>query len=427
MQVSTAAQALDILQDGDAIWCHSMAATPYLLLEALARVALSHRDLTLLQLHTEKSQALSAPELKGHLRQRAFFVGSSTRAAVQEGLADYVPVFLSEIPKLFRRGEQKLDVVLVQVSPPDKHGHCSLGISVEATRAALQVANRCIAWINPRMPRTHGDSFVHISKFDRYFEAAEEMPLHLAAPQNNATSQIGQHVASLIEDGSCLQMGIGAIPDAALACLGDRQNLGIHTEMFSDGVLPLVASGVINNSNKHRHRGRIVTTFAMGSQALYDFVDDNPDVAFLDVEYTNDTAVIRKNNQVVSINSALQVDLSGQVCADSIGTRIYSGVGGQMDFVRGASLSEGGKAIIALPATAKGGQVSRISSLLTPGAGVVTTRAHVHYIVTEHGVANLRAKSMSERMRSLVQIAAPQFREQLARQAYQDWGILLSD
>lgn len=423
MRVDSAEQALQILSDNDVIWCHSMAATPYLLLQALAKVALSKRNLTLLQLHTENSEMLCAPELEGHLRQRCFFVGRSTRHAVNCGRADYVPIFLSEIPKLFRRHEQKLDVALIQVSPPDNHGFCSLGVSVEATRAALQMAKKVIAWVNPMMPRTHGDSFIHISQIDRYVEHASAIPLHLPAAQDAITDQIGSNVASLIRDGDCLQMGIGAIPDATLRYLTDRQHLGIHTEMFSDGVLPLIESGVITNQNKRKHRGKIVTTFAMGSQKLYDFIDDNPLVSFLDVEYTNDTAVIRQNPQVVAINSALQVDLSGQVCADSLGTKVYSGVGGQMDFVRGASLSEGGRAIIALPATAAGGKVSRISSLLSPGAGVVTTRAHVHYIVTEYGIANLRAKSLTERARGLIDIAAPEFRASLAEQAWHDWGL----
>ena len=423
MKVNSAEQALEILQDNDVIWCQSMAATPYKLLEGLKNVAVSRQNLTLLQLHTEYSEPLSDPALKGHLRQRAFFVGASTRKAVNDGLADYVPIFLSEIPKLFRSGEQPLNVAIIQVSPPDKHGNCSLGISVEATRAALQAAEKVIAWVNPKMPRTHGDALVPLSRFDRYFVEEAELPLHQQPPQNETTKKIGEQVASLIDDGDCLQMGIGAIPDATLGCLGNHEDLGIHTEMFSDGVLPLVESGVINNSRKRKHRGRIVTTFAMGSQRLYDFVDDNQEVFFLDVEYTNDTSVIRQNKQVMSINSALQVDLSGQVCADSIGTKIYSGVGGQMDFVRGASLSEGGRSVIALPSTACGGTVSRISSLLAPGAGVVTTRAHVHYIVTEHGIANLRARSMTERARALIDIAAPQFREQLAREAYNDWGL----
>ncbi len=423
MRVANAEKALEILSDNDVIWCQSMAATPYKLLQGLAEVALQRRNMTLLQLHTEHSEVLSDPALQGHLRQRAFFVGKSTRAAVNEGLADYVPIFLSEIPKLFRSGEQPLDAVLIQVSAPDAHGNCSLGISVEATRAALQVAKKVIAWVNPKMPRTHGDSFIHVSQIDRYFEEAAAMPLHERPAQSKITTRIGERVAELINDGDCLQMGIGAIPDATLACLGNHKDLGIHTEMFSDGVLPLVQSGVINNSRKRKHRGRIVTTFAMGSQALYDFVDDNPQCAFLDVEYTNDTSVIRQNKQVMAINSALQVDVTGQVCADSIGTKVYSGVGGQMDFVRGASLSEGGRSVIALPATACGGKVSRITSLLAPGAGVVTTRAHVHYVVTEYGVANLRAKSLTERATALIHIAAPQFREQLAREAHDDWGL----
>ena len=425
MRVDTAEQALDLIEDNDTIWCHSMAATPYFLLQALAKFALNRRNLTLLQLHTEHSEMLCKPELAGHLRQRCFFVGRTTRAAVNCGQADYVPIFLSEIPKLMRSSEQIVDVALIQVSLPDQHGFCSLGISVEATRAALQMAKKVIAWVNPQMPRTHGDSFVHISQIDRYVEYSAALPLHLAAEQNDVTQQIGKHIASLIRDGDCLQLGIGAIPDATLGYLSDRKHLGIHTEMFSDGILPLVEQGVITNQNKRKHRGKIVTTFAMGSQKLYDFVNDNPQVVFLDVEYTNDTSVIRQNPQVVSINSALQIDLSGQVCADSLGTQIYSGVGGQMDFVRGAALSDGGRSVIALPATANGGKVSRISSLLSPGAGVVTTRAHVHYVVTEFGIADLKAKSLSERAKALINITAPQFRAQLAEQAWQDWRLKL--
>lgn len=423
MRVNTAEQALDIISDNEIIWCHSMAATPYFLLQSLAKVALNRKNLTLLQLHTEQSDCLNIPELQGHLRQRAFFVGRCTRPAINAGNADYVPAFLSEIPKMFRSGEQPIDVALIQVSLPDKHGWCSLGVSVEATRAALQVAKKVIAWVNPKMPRTHGDAMVPLSRFDRYVEFSAELSPHLAAAQNAVTAQIGQHVASLIRDRDCLQLGIGAIPDAALACLGNHKDLGIHTEMFSDGVLPLLEQGVITNKYKKKHPGKTVTTFAMGTKALYDFIDDNPELAFLDVEYTNDTAVIRQNPQTVSINSALQIDITGQVCADSLGTKIYSGVGGQMDFVRGAGLSEGGRSIIAFPATAAGGTVSRISSLLSPGAGVVTTRAHVHYIVTEYGIANLRAKSLTERAQALIAIAAPQFQEQLARAARDDWGL----
>lgn len=423
MQVSSAEEALSILSDNDIIWCQSMAATPYLLLEALANVALSKKNLTLLQLHTERSELLDDPCLQGHLRQRVFFIGASTRHAVAAGLADYVPCFLSEIPKLFRRREQPVNAVLLQVSPPDAHGQCSLGVSVEATRAALEMADKVIAWINPAMPRTHGDTFVPLTRFSRYWWHEAPLPEHPPAPMDEVTALIGRHVASLIRDGDCLQMGIGGIPDAMLACLADRRDLGIHTEMFSDGVLPLVEKGVITNRRKRKYPGRIATTFVMGSQRLYDFVNDNPQVVFLDVEYSNDTSVIRKNDQVVAINSAIEVDLTGQVCADSIGTHLYSGVGGQMDFVRGASLSEGGRAVIALPATAKQGSVSRIKSLLTAGAGVVTTRAHVHYIVTEYGIANLRARSITERASQLIGIAAPQFREQLAAEARHLLGL----
>lgn len=425
MRVCGPEQALDILRNDDIIWCHSMAATPTVLLDALPDVALQRKNLTLLQLHTEGSAHLANPNLSGHLRQRAFFIGGTTRDAVANDLADYVPIFLSEIPKLMRAREQRVDAVLVQVSAPDAHGFCSLGVSVEATKAALQVAHRKIAWVNPCMPRTHGDSFIHISEFDRYFEHEQPVYQHVLAPQTEVSASIGRQVANLIDDGDCLQLGIGAIPDATLSCLHNHRELGVHTEMFSGGILPLIECGAIDNSRKHRHRGRTVTTFAMGSQKLYDFIADNPNVAFLDVEYTNDTSVIRKNEQTVAINSALQVDLSGQVCADSVGTAIYSGVGGQMDFVRGAALAKGGKAIIALPSTARGGSLSRITSLLAPGAGVVTTRAHVHYVVTEYGVANLRLRSIKERAQALINIAHPRFQESLARDFYKDWGLKL--
>lgn len=426
MKFDSAFDAIQGIQDREWLWCHSMAATPYRLLEALAELAPQRKDLTLMQLHTERSELLQDPALEGHLRQRAFFVGAATRQAVNHDLADYVPILLSEIPKLFRSKQQQVDTALIQVAPPDKHGFCSLGISVEATRAAVENARRVIAWVNPSMPRTHGDSAVHISKIDAYFEHDEPMYQHLPPELDETSKIIGAHVASLINDGDCLQMGIGAIPNATLTCLTNHKHLGIHTEMFSDGVLPLVESGVVDNSRKQTHPGKIVTTFAMGSQKLYDFIDDNPLVAFLDVEYTNNTAVIRKNKQVMSVNSALQIDLSGQVCADSLGTRIYSGVGGQMDFVRGSSLSEGGRSVIALPATAAGGKVSRITSLLAPGAGVVTTRAHINYVVTEYGIANLRGRSMRERAKQLIEIAAPQFREQLEEDFHKDWGIRLS-
>lgn len=411
---ASAEEALAGIRSGDRIWCHSMAATPYSLLQPLAEHVQHLVDVELLQLHLEQAEAVCVPELEGHLRHRCYFVSSSTRQLVNQGKADYVPMFLSEIPKLFRRGEQVIDVALIQVSPPDRHGNCSLGVSVEATLAACRAAKTVIAQINPQMPRTHGDSVIPLSAIDYAVEITSPLPSHTPQPIDSVYQQLGLHVAELVRDGDCLQMGIGAISDAVLACLGGHQDLGIHTEMFSDGVLPLVDKGVINNSRKAIHTGRIVTGFVLGSCALYDFVDDNPNVAFLDIEYVNNPAVIRKNPQVVSINSAIQIDLSGQVCADSIGNQVYSGFGGQVDFVTGAQLSKGGRSIIALPSTALRGKQSRIVTMLSPGAGVVTSRAQVEHIVTEYGIASLRGCSLRERAKKLINIAHPDFREALA-------------
>ena len=419
----TALEAVSIIEDNEYIWTHSMAATPRILFAALAEHAKTKKNLTLMQLHTERSEVLSAPDLKGHLKHRCFFSSTSTRPLLAQGEADYVPVFLSEVPKLFRSKEQVIDTAIIQVSPPDKHGMCTMGVSVEATNSACQMAKKIIAHINPKMPRTHGDAFISYDRFHSVYWQEDELPQHPKSQPDEVTQAIGKNVAALIEDGDCLQMGIGAIPDAVLSCLTDRKDLGIHTEMFSDGVLELINAGVINNSRKKVHPGKIVTGFVVGSQKLYDFVDDNPQVAFLDIEYVNDTSIIRRNDNVAAINSALQVDLTGQICADSIGTTIYSGVGGQMDFIRGAGLSKGGKAVIALPSTAKRGQLSRIVPTLDVGAGVVTTRAHAHYIVTEYGVANLRGKSIRERARALIDIAHPDFREELAKQTFDVWGL----
>ncbi|MFK3975514.1 acetyl-CoA hydrolase/transferase family protein [Shewanella vesiculosa] len=420
---SSALEAVSFIENGENLWTHSMGATPILLLDALAKHALTKHGLTLLQLHTEGAESLSDARLKDHIRHRCFFAGSPTRSLLQGGDADYVPIFLSEVPKLFRSGEQHIDTAIIQVSPPDKHGICSLGISVEATLAACQMAGKIIAHINPMMPRTHGDGFIHYNKLAAVYEQSMSLPQHLFAPSDAISLAIGQHVAKLVGDGACLQMGIGAIPDAVLACLTAHKDLGVHTELFSDGVLNLIELGVINNSLKKVHPGKTVTGFALGSQRLYDFVDDNPSVIFMDIEQVNDTAIIRKNPNVMAINSALQVDISGQVCADSLGTQIYSGVGGQMDFIRGAGLSEGGRSVIALPSTAANGTVSRISTVLSPGAGVVTTRAHVHYIVTEYGTAYLRGKSLRERARALIDIAHPKFRVQLCRETFDTWRL----
>jgi len=419
----TPAEAVASIESGENVWVQSMAGTPIRLLKGLAEHAMSKKNIKLFQLHTEGANFLADPELKGHLRNMCYFVGSNVRKLVQCGDADYIPIFLSDIPKAFRRGIQPLNTTLLQVSPPDAHGICTLGISVEATKAAIEASDKIIAHINPSMPRTHGDAFVPYSSFHAVYE--EDVPLPEIPPprQNETTLAIGKSVASLIEDEACLQMGIGAIPDAALACLGDRKNLGVHTEMFSDGILPLIESGVINNRFKVKHPGKTVTGFAMGTRKLYDYVNDNPCTVFLDIEYVNDTAVIRKNPKAVAINSALQIDFTGQVCADSMGTNTFSGVGGQMDFVRGAALSEGGKAIIALPSAAKGGTISRIVPLLTPGSGVVTTRAHVQYIVTEYGIADMRGKCTRTRTKELIKIAHPNFREELTRQAHEVWGF----
>jgi acyl-CoA hydrolase len=413
--VASAAEAVSSISSGDDLWIHSMAATPRLLVDALAEHARSLRDVTVLQLHLEGAEALVDPELFGKLRNRIFFASASNRQLINEGRADYVPMFLSEIPKLFRSGRQPIDIAMIQVSPPDKHGNCSLGISVEATRAACEAATRIIAHINPRMPRTHGDSFIPYNELDVVYEQPVDLISYPSAPISDINRNIGAQVASLISDGDCLQMGIGGIPDAVLSCLTQHRDLGVHTEMFSDGVPPLVESGVINNSKKNIHQGALVTGFVLGSQALYDFVDDNPNVRFLDIEYVNNIATIRKNQSMVSINSALQIDMTGQVCADSLGDKIYSGVGGQLDFVLGAQLSTHGRSIIAMPSTALGGTVSRMVKHLTAGSGVVTTRAHVDYIVTEYGVASMRGASLIERKKRLIEISAPEFREQLTR------------
>jgi acyl-CoA hydrolase len=421
----TALEAISAIKDNEFIWTHSMSATPRVLIDALAVHAKTRLNLTLLQLHTERAESLASPELFGHLRHRCYFTSTSTRPLMAIGEADYVPMFLSELPKLFRSGEQPIDTAIIQVSPPDKHGICTMGISVEATNSACLVAKKIIAHINPNMPKTHGDGFIAYEKFHSVYWQEDDLPLHPQGKLDEITQAIGRNVAQLINDGDCLQMGIGAIPDAVLTYLTDRKDLGVHTEMFSDGLLDLVDTGVITNRLKKTHPGKIVTGFAIGTQKLYDFVDNNPQVVFLDIEYVNDASIIQRNDNVAAINSALQVDLSGQVCADSIGTSIYSGVGGQMDFIRGASLSKGGKAIIALPSTAKHGQLSRIVTTLDAGAGVVTTRAHVQYIVTEYGIANLRNKSLRERAKALIEISHPDFRDELTESFHKTWGIHL--
>ncbi|GIV62518.1 MAG: 4-hydroxybutyrate CoA-transferase [Rhodothermaceae bacterium] len=423
MNIVTAEEAVSVVSDGHRVYIHTAAAAPQRLVQALTERARSLNRLEVVHLHTEGAAPYAAPEFAGRVFTNALFIGANVRPAVAEGSADYIPVFLSEVPALFRRGILPLDVALVQVSPPDRHGFCSLGVSVDATRAAVESARVVVAQINPNMPRTHGDGIVHIDDIDYAVEVEDPLPEHAPPVLSEIERAIGRYCAELVEDGATLQMGIGAIPDAVLAALIHHKDLGVHTEMFSDGIIDLVERGVITNARKARHPGKIVSSFLMGTRRLYDFVDDNPQVAMLDVAYVNDTAVIRRNPKVTAINSAIEVDLTGQVCADSIGTRLYSGVGGQMDFIRGASLSEGGKPIIALPSqTSKG--ISRIVPYLKQGAGVVTTRAHVHYVVTEYGIANLYGKNLRQRARALIEIAHPDHREALERAAFERFKSL---
>jgi len=417
----SADEAVSVITSNNRVFIHSVAAAPRLLIEAMVRRAPQVRNVEIVHLHTEGTAPYAEPEYAESFRVNAFFVGSNVRKALAEGRADYVPIFLSEVPALFRRDILPLDVALVQVSPPDKHGYCSLGVSVDVSRAAVHKAKYVIAQVNPNMPRTHGDALIHKDVFHAMVESDDKMHIFENPPANDVEMQIGRNVASLIEDGATLQMGIGAIPDATLAALTNHKRLGIHTEMFSNGLIDLVERGVVTGEEKRVHPGKIVAGFVMGNQRLYDFIDDNPLVAMLDIAYVNDTAVIRRNPKVTAINSAIEIDLTGQVCADSIGMMQYSGVGGQMDFIRGASLSEGGKPIIAMPSVTNKG-ISRITPFLKQGAGVVTTRAHMHYVVTEYGVANLYGKNMRQRAYELIRLAHPDHREALEREAHSRFG-----
>ncbi len=417
----SAEEAVSVIKSGSRVFIHSVAAAPRRLIEAMAARAPELRVVEIVSLHTEGDAPYAEPEMAKSFRVNALFVGANVRRAVEEGRADYLPVFLSEVPSLFRSGILPLDVALIHVSPPDRHGFCSLGVSVDVSRAAVQTARTVIAQVNPRMPRTHGDGLIHVDQIDAMVEVDEPIP---TIPQPAVSEQeraIGRHCAELVDDGSTLQIGIGAIPQATLAALGDHHRLGVHTEMISDGIVDLVEKGVVTGEAKRVHPGKIVGGFALGSKRLYDFLDDNPLVAMLDMAYVNDTAVIRRNPKVTAINSAIEVDITGQVCADSIGDRQYSGIGGQMDFIRGAALSEGGKPIIALPSVTGTGE-SRIVSMLKPAAGVVTTRAHVHFVVTEHGIADLFGKNLRQRAAALIAIAHPAHRDALAAEARRRFG-----
>ncbi len=415
----TADEAVKHIQSHQRVFVQGSAATPYALLRALERRAEELENVELVCVSVLGDIGVNKPAYAKHFFFNALFVSASVRENVNGLNGDYIPVFLSEIHLLFERGKLPLDVALVHVSPPDAHGYCSLGVSVDVAKSAVKHAKHVIAQVNQLMPRTHGDGVVHISEFDRVVEVNEALPeVDYLQSVGACERQIGLHIAERIDNGSTLQLGIGTIPDAVLDCLHNHQDLGIHTEMFSNGVVNLMKSGVVTNTFKHKHRYKTTTSFAIGNRALYDFVDDNPAFAFLNASYVNDGAVIRSNPKVVAVNSAIEIDLTGQVCADSIGTRQYSGVGGQMDFIRGAALSENGKPIIALTSrSAKG--VPKIVPILKNGAGVVTTRAHVHHVVTEYGVADLFGKNLRQRAIALRDIAHEDDREALDRAIFE--------
>lgn len=417
----TAAEAVKVVKNGDRVYLQAAAAAPTVLANALTDRASELRDVEVCHLHVEGEARYANPELSDSFHVNSFFIGANVRHTLKAGNGSYTPVFLSELPLLFRKNVLPLDVAFIHVSPPDRHGYCSLGVSVEATVAALENAKIVIAQVNPQMPRTFGDGILHVSEIDYLVDVNEPIYGHEPEPFTQEEEKIGGYIASLISDRSTLQMGIGSIPNAALSKLKNHKDLGLHTEMFSDGVIDLIENDVINCNYKGTLRGRALATFLIGSKRLYDFVNDNPFIEMKESSMVNDTARIRKNPNMVAINSAIEVDVTGQVCADSIGSAMYSGVGGQMDFIRGASLSPGGKAIIALPSVTKRGE-SRIVPYLKQGAGVVTTRAHVHYIITENGIADLYGKTLKQRVAELVKIAHPNHQEAVERAYYEMTG-----
>jgi len=418
MRIVTPEEAVAGIRSRDQVYLQCAAATPSVLLDALVARAAELRDVSVVHLHTEGPGPHLAPEMAPHFRHRALFIGPNARKAVNEGRADFVPVFLSDVPALFRTGALPLDAVFVNATPPDAHGFCSLGVSVEAMHAAVDAARTVIVQFNAAMPRTLGESFIHVSQIDLAVEV-DQPPYELPRPAiGEIERRIGEHIVDLVPDGATLQLGIGAIPAATAQLLTGKRDLGIHTEMFTDSVVDLVEAGAVTGDRKARNRGKLVVAFLMGTAKLYAFVNDNPMVEMRSVDFTNDTHVIRSFENMVAINSAIEVDLSGLVVADSIGYRMYSGIGGQMDFIRGAALAPGGRAIIALPSTAgANGSVSRITPHLAEGAGVVTTRAHVRTVVTEFGVAELWGRSLRERARALIAIAHPDHRDRLTHEA----------
>jgi acyl-CoA hydrolase len=415
IEYSSVEKAVEVVKSGDRVFIHGGAATPVNLVKALQSRHHELENIELVSITNIGDIDFNNPEYRKSFFFNSLFVSENTRTIANSEYGDYVPIFLSQIPQLFRKNILPIDVALIQVSPPDNHGYCSLGTSVDIAKAAVETAKIIIAHVNPRMPRTHGDGFLNVKKINALVWHESELPeVDYSSKANAAIIRIGKNVASLIEDGATLQMGIGSIPDQVLQNLNDHKNLGIHTEMLSDSIIPLLNNGVINNSLKKLNVGRSVTGFMIGTRKLYDFVHDNPTVRVMDIAYVNDTSVIRQNPKATAINSAIEIDLTGQVCADSIGTYQFSGIGGQMDFIRGASLSEDGKPIIALASvTSKGG--SRIVPFLKEGAGVVTTRGHVHWVVTEHGIVDLFGKNLKQRGKALISIAHPDHRESLER------------
>jgi acyl-CoA hydrolase len=418
----SAEEAVRSIQSGDRVFVHGSAATPTCLLNALALRAPELRGVELIAISTLGELPVADPKLKDSFYFNALFVSANIRTAINEGRGDYVPIFLSDISRLFEEGLLPLDVALLHVSPPDKHGFCSLGTSVDVARSAAKYARRIILQVNANVPRTHGDGFIHISDAYAVVSCNDPLPeVSYGSLQSSDDRIIGKHVAELVEDRSTLQLGIGTIPDAALACMHHCKDLGVHTEMFSDGVVELIKKGIITNAYKKKHPGKVVAGFAIGTRALYDFIDDNPQFAFLEASYVNETRVIRQNPKVVAINSAIEVDITGQVCADSIGTYQYSGVGGQMDFIRGAALSDGGKPIIALGSITKAGD-SKIVPVIRSGAGIVTSRAHMHWLITEYGTANLFGKNLRQRAYEIMRIANPRHREMLEKEIIKRFG-----
>lgn len=418
-----AADAVKVIKSNDRVHLHSVAVTPHPLIEAMCLRGRNKefRNVRIQHIHTEGDAPYANAEFEGIFQLESFFVGHNVRKQTQAGYADYIPVFLQETQRLIREGYLNVNVAMIQVSTPDKFGYASLGTSVDATLAAVEKADTVIAIVNPNVPRAFGDAMIHINEIDLFVEDDSELIIKEPGPITETDRKIGCYVAELVEDGATLQMGIGAIPNAVLSMLGNHKDLGVHSEMFADGILPLVDKGIVNGKNKKIDKGRLVATFLMGSKNLYDFIDDNPGVLMQDVKYTNRVNIIAKNPKVTAINSALQIDITGQVCADSIGTKFYSGVGGQIDFLRGASLSRGGKPIIAMPSVTNKG-ISKIAPILTPGAGVVSTRANIHWLVTEYGAVNLYGRSLQDRAKLIISIAHPNHQEELDKAAFERFG-----